>query len=457
MNPNLYRLTSTAHEGHFMTTNRMGWMLASLLAFAIAAMPARAIEVNVKAVSNQPAATLLLPYFEATLKTPAAGKQPGPTTYMTIVNTSATAVLAKVTVWSDLGVAVLGMHTYLTGYDSQTFDLGDLIRTGKMPATASAGQDPQDTISNKGVISQDINFANCAGKLPFTQLPADFVAHVKASLTGQFSSVFGGCAGRNVGDGLARGFVTVDAINNCTDRSPGDPGYFVAGGAGDATLQNVLTGDYQYVNASTGVAEGDSLVPVQADALDSQTSNPGEYTFYGKFVDFSAADNRQPLATNFAVRYRKDATVFTGGTSILAWRDQKIWTGPFACGTTPSWYPLGQQQIAIFDEQENPVVPVSIPVSPPPPVESLVPFPAVANKVKVGSSALPVPYDSGWIFANLNTTVSPAPANTWPPEDTAASQGWMTTVFEGKTLHALSPGVPMDSATAASHLIIGGF
>lgn len=454
MSLNVHRRTSTAHEGQLMTMKRTGWMLAAVAAFAIVTTPARATEVNVKAVSNQPAATLLLPYFEATLKAPAAGKQPGPTTYMTVVNTSATAVLAKVTVWSDLGVAVLGLHTYLTGYDSQTFDLGDIIRTGKMPATASAGQDPQDTISPHGVISQDINFASCAGKLPFTQLPPDFVAHVKASLSGQFSSVFGGCAGRNLGDGFARGFVTVDVVFGCTDRSPTDPGYFVAGGSGDATNQNVLTGDYHYVNASTGLAEGDSLVPIQADALDSQTSNPGEYTFYGKFVDFSAADNRQPLATNFAVRYRKDATVFTNGTSILAWRDQKIWTGPFACGTTPSWYPLGQENIAIFDEQENPVVPVSIPVSPPPPAQSLIPFPAVANKVKVGSSALPVPYDSGWIFANLNTTVSAAPANTWPPEDTAASQGWITSVFESKTLNVLAPATPMDSATAASHLLI---
>lgn len=444
----------TANEGHDMTTKRTVTTVAAMLAVALFTTSARAVEFNARALSNQPAATLLLPYFEATLKTPAAGKQPGPTTYMTVINTSATAMLAKVTVWSDLGVPVLGMHMYLTGYDTQTFDLGEIVRTGKMPATASAGQDPQDTISPKGYPSQDINFASCQDKLPFTQLPPDFVAHVKASLTGQFSSVFGGCAGRNVGDGLARGFVTVDTINNCTDRSPGDPGYFAAGGSGDATNQNTLVGSYQYVNASTGVAEGDSLVSIQASATDADTTTDGKYTFYGKFVDFSAVDNRQPLATNFDLRYRKDATVFTKGTSVIAWRDQKIWTGPFACGTTPAWYPLGQEQIAIFDEQEHPVVPVSIPVAPQPPTPTFAPFQGVANKVLVGSAALPTPYDSGFMQANLNTSVAIAPANTWPPADPTASQGFITTLFEGKTSMASSPAAPLDSAALPSHTLI---
>src|SRR3954469_5759953 len=107
----------------------------------------------------QPSATLLLPYFEVDL-----GSSTGQTTLFSINNASATAALAHVVVWTDLSVPVLDFNIYLTGYDVQTISLRDLL-TGWMPQTASAGQDPTDTISPKGAFSQDINFASCNGLL----------------------------------------------------------------------------------------------------------------------------------------------------------------------------------------------------------------------------------------------------------------------------------------------------
>ncbi|HBL30141.1 MAG TPA: hypothetical protein DD490_25165, partial [Acidobacteria bacterium] len=59
---------------------------------------------------------------------------------------------------------------YLTGYDVQTVNLRDILVSGILPRTASAGQDPTNTISPKGPISQDINFASCGGFLPY-QVP----------------------------------------------------------------------------------------------------------------------------------------------------------------------------------------------------------------------------------------------------------------------------------------------
>ncbi len=429
--------------------------LAAALLLSVVVTPSAHAQFSARTITNQPGATLLLPYFEVTLKAPKAGAQPGKDTYFSVANTSATAILVKVTVWSDLGIPVLGIHGYLTGYDVQSWDLGDIIRNGKLPATASAGQDPTDTISPKGSISQDINFASCTGKLPTTQLPPDVVAHVKASLTGQFSSVLGGCAGLNVGDGLARGFVTVDTVNNCTDRSPADAGYFGPGGSGDATNQNVLYGDYQYVDASTGKAEGDSLVSIKTNTTDPNTTTSGQYTFYGTYDAFTAADNRQPLATTFAARYTKDTTVFTQGTSLTVWRDQKLAQGPFTCGTNPAWYPLGQEDIAVFDELENPQIPVVIPVSPQPPTATYIPFPAVANKTLVGGSALPVPFDAGWLYLDLNTTLSIAPASGYPPEDPAAAQAWVTSWFDGKSVEASARAARFDGASSAQHFHVG--
>src|SRR4051795_3737229 len=134
-------------------------------------------------VDDVPGATLLLPYFEVDLANPT-----GVTTLFSINNASATAVLAHVVVWSDLSVPVLDFNVYLTGYDVQSINLRDVL-AGNLPQTASAGQDPNDTISPKGQFSQDVNFASCQGQLPTGALPASFVTHLEAALTGQFSSL----------------------------------------------------------------------------------------------------------------------------------------------------------------------------------------------------------------------------------------------------------------------------
>src|ERR1700674_4371 len=120
--------------------------------------PARAVICTLDAV---PAATLLLPYFEVDLNNPN-----GLTTLFSVNNASATAILVHVVIWSDLSVPVLDFNIYLTGYDVQSVNLRDIIVNGSMPQTASAGQDPGDTISPKGLLSQDINFASCNGILP---------------------------------------------------------------------------------------------------------------------------------------------------------------------------------------------------------------------------------------------------------------------------------------------------
>src|SRR3954464_12566302 len=111
--------------------------LSGLLAFAV---PASAIICN---IDVSPAATLLLPYFEVDLNNPN-----GLTTLFSVNNASDMAVLAHVVVYSDLSVPVLDFNVYLTGYDVQGINLRDLL-AGAIPVTASAGQDPNNSISPK--------------------------------------------------------------------------------------------------------------------------------------------------------------------------------------------------------------------------------------------------------------------------------------------------------------------
>src|SRR5258708_2784410 len=143
---------------------------------------AAAAQAVIATIDEVPAATLLFPYFEVDLNNPN-----GLSTLISINNASATAVLAHVVIWSDLSVHALDFMVYLTGYDVQTINLRDIIVNGNLPITASAGQDPNDTISPKGPKSQDINFASCTGVLPYPPgvLVPTYTQHLQAVLTGK--------------------------------------------------------------------------------------------------------------------------------------------------------------------------------------------------------------------------------------------------------------------------------
>jgi hypothetical protein len=422
-----------------MTRAALGLVLAGSL---LLAAPATAVICTVDAV---PAATLLLPYFEVDLNNPN-----GLTTLFSVNNASATAILVHVVVWSDLSVPVFDFNIYLTGYDVQSVNLRDIFVNGNLPQTASAGQDPGDKISPKGPLSQDINFASCTGILPPPALPAFFIAHLQASLTGHASSVLNGlCAGQNLGDNIARGYITMDTVNSCSLQFVGDAGYV----ANIITFQNVLWGDWFIVNSAQNFAEGGDLVHIETSLTDPATTTVGRYTFYGRYDGWTARDHREPLATNFAVRYLNGGP-FSAGTSLLVWRDSKVNQGPFTCpatlGVRPCWYPLSEEGIAIFDEQEQVVTPTTTPFSPQPPNIGLIPFPAETQRTQVGGSALPTPFNFGWLYLNLNTTVACAGSN--PPVDPAAAQAWVVYTLASNGHFGIGiDAIRLDSACAALH------
>jgi hypothetical protein len=410
-----------------------------------AALPATAAVCDVQV---QPAATLLLPYFEVNLVNPNIMD-----TLLWVNNALPNAELAHLTIWSDLGIQVTAFNIYLTGFDVQPIDLSDILVNGNLPQTASTGQDPADTISPKGFLSQDINFASCNGMLPPPRLPSAFTAYLQAALTGQPSAIRGNlCVGRSFGDHIARGYITIDVVNNCTLRFPGDAGYFGAGGTGDATDTNALFGDFMFVSSGTTQALSFPLVHILASSTDPQTTTSGNYTFYGRLDGWTAIDNRAPLPTTFGARYYNSAPTVS---SIIAWRDTKTTPAPFACPVTgdlrPAWFPLGFEGIVIFDEQEHPSEPTPAPVSPVPLGSTITPFAAAAQRTKVGGSVLPEPFQFGWMYLDLNTTVTPAGAN--PPADPAADQAWVSVLLAvNGTFVTGFDAMHYDSACAARHI-----
>jgi hypothetical protein len=385
------------------------------------------------AIDQMPAATLLLPYFEVD-----PANSLGLTTLFSINNASAAAVLANVVVWTDLGVPTLGFQVYLTGYDIQTINLRDVFR-GNLPGTATYGQDPQDTISPRGDYSQDFNIPSCTGFLPYQPLPDTFVAHLQAAHSGRFSSLFDGCAGQYLGDARLRGYVTVDTVNACTQMIPSDPGYFGPGGV--ATNQNVLWGDYIYVDPANKYSDGENLVRIKAFP---GAFEPGDPTFYGRYVGSSGADARQPLATTWATRF-VDGGTFAGGTDLVVWRDSGRIVRPFPCIAPPPGFPLGLHRGTIFDEEEASTDFVVGSPAPPPIRVPADAFPAEANRVHVGGPTLPTPFSFGWFHLDLN---APNPLN---PEILRGDihQSWVETILkaQGKFSAGFS-ATPLDSACA---------
>jgi hypothetical protein len=435
-----------------MSTTMMRKVGLSLVAAVlVSASPARAA-IGVPDVV--PSATLFQPYFEVDLEDPS-----GPNTVLTYSNTTATAVLTHVTLYSDLGVPTFAFNVYLTGYDVVTLDLRMLFQGGLVPQSGSAGQDPADNFSPKGNISQDINFASCSGMLPAPKAPANYLEHLRKAHTGQGSPFYSGkCAGTSRGDQIARGYLTIDTVNNCTLRFPGDPGYFMSGGSGDATNQNYLTGRYTFVDKKKKIAHADTMVHVEASAYEPLTKTPGQYTFYGRFVGWSAADNREPLPTAFQARFinGNDPTGVTsdfaaGKSSFFVWRDPQKLVNPFTCGSTPTTFPLSQRQVLIFDQQDNQTALSS----------SATPFPYAAQKVAITDPALAALPALGFLKADLS---NPAGGTaTGPASNPYARQGWVTAVHTatkdavsvtaqplGFGTHGLIDVSPLDARTCLS-------
>jgi hypothetical protein len=420
-------------------------LLLMVMGISLLAGTARAEIGTIDAV---PAATLLLPYFECALDDNLVPADGGVTTLFSINNASATAVMAHVTLWTDESIPTLDFDVYLTGFDVQTINVCDIFR-GNLPVTASAGQDPGDLISNQGPLSQDINFASCTGRLPYVNpvLGSTLLNHIRNAHTGGPSTVFGGrCSGFDYGDTTARGYITVDTTTQCSLDFPSSPAYFT----GVASYQNVLWGDYFHVNAAENFAHGETLVHIEAcqpgggyigyvgegtSGVNACPFVPGDYTFYGRYVGGTGADQREALSTTFAARYLNGGG-FTGGTDLVVWRDSKTApgapgapNGPFTCGGNATWFPLNQAAVIAFDEQENSTDLCFEGDNVSPPIGgSDTCFPLETQRVSLqggniaGDDPTP-PYPFGWMLLDLNTTVAGGLYN-------PVAQAWVTTVMD---------------------------
>lgn len=357
---------------------RLGVLLLSLL--ALRGEAAAVLLAN----DDVPAATLLLPYFETAPDDPN-----GASTVFTIGNADREPRLAHVTLWTDIGVPSIAFDVYLAGHDVVEIDLR-LVFSGILPQT-SPSANLQGTHAAAPVDFPGCQTLGTQGRLAPAQITALRNAH-----TGLGSDLWGGmCGARAVGDGVARGYVTVDAVNRCSTKLPGDPAgggdpaYFADLGTGIASNENVLWGEFWFNDRAQGFAYGDTLVHIEAGA----PPFPDGFTFYGRLVGGSAVDNREPLPHRLYGRYQNGGLF--DATHALVWRDPGV-VSPLPCGA--SLPRLQQRDISPFDEEEQ-VVDLSDGL----PIGFQTRLPWAAERIDTSDPArLPIPFQSGFLFMDLS-------------------------------------------------------
>jgi hypothetical protein len=100
----------------------------------------------------------------------------------------------------------------------------------------------------------------------------------------------------------------------------------------------------------------------------------------------------------WATRYLQ-AGPFTGGTDFVVWRASNSARSTFNCNAFPP-FALRNNEIVVFDEDENPVTPEDLPSGPFGTPEEF-PFPWETQRVAVGPG-FSTPFDFGWTYLNLN-------------------------------------------------------
>jgi hypothetical protein len=431
-------------------------------------------------ISVAPAATLLLPLFEVDL---AAAAGAGQTTVFTVTNVTAAPQIAHVTLWTDWAYPLLTFNLFLTGYDTQTINLYDvLVRDVVAPAgpgtsstnflvsphapqgSVGAFSAPLSNLSNPNILAEAVmEGGSCSGtKLPGV-LPVDLMNAVRTALTtGLYNpaNVPGaGCGNARIGSthATARGYVTIDVVNTCSTRLPDDREYIVQ----DLLFDNALTGDYEQLDADTTVgnfAAGNPMVHLRAipegGAAGSDPGTSLPYTFYDRTMAGSAPsfsqtfDRRQPLPSVFAARWI-EGPVNGFQTNFTIWREA-VTFGTESCFTVAanSAMPIGE--IVRFDERENSfgLVGGCIIPCPPPPT-----FPAAARVPTINTILFPANASTvdtaGWLFLDLNshsrTSPTARPSQNWVAVTMFAS-GRYSVQFDAAHLgNGCSPGRAMNS------------
>lgn len=320
-------------------------------------------------VGPQLGATLLMPYFEASLVHSVDGEM----SYIAIVNGLNQYVLARVVMWTDWGVPTLAWDVALAPFDTQSYGMFLPLGRPEVP-------DANDVVILRGnnvVPPAILNQWPGCGEFEFPPLTEanevafgnDIVEKLRALHSGKPVLIDGVTVKAShdyddlpaYDDTVARGYITVDVVNQCSgvefmpQKTPANPDvYFgIDGTGGIADTTNALWGDLYYIHGSANSAQGNEVVTIWADPEYEPFNRDRTYTFYGRYFNWDGRDKRVPLPNLWNQRYldgvgEGEAGTYT--TNIVVWRD----TGspesvPLASGE-PSWFPLSGEFASVSED-----------------------------------------------------------------------------------------------------------
>lgn len=437
-------------------------------------------------IDQRPAATLLVPYFEATFNpdgTPLGAGADSRDTLVTICNASSAPMIAHVNVFNERTELVLDFNIALTGFDCQSMSMARVLQ-GFLPATpvttahvASANDACQ---RNPNALTYTLGAAPGSGR--FLRIrPVDTATPLDNSLATTLypqpawpagsSFAFGvldsldetddtvACGGVD-GDitNPVRGYVVIDHANYCNLSNPSDPNYYLRDAIG---MENNLFGEVIFTSGSGIPTMGGSTVNIEADPslAGDINSEPRVRTFYARYVGADVlcspgncalfasnpwnqgiGDQREPLGLKYAARWF-DTTGITSNLNV--WRASAGSLTDLLGNDCTDVEPV--VTLVFFDEDENTV---TSGVCPSPCVQPTFNFPLETQRRNISGFQHPA-YPAGWVSMSF--------ANTSAPLGGTLDQAWVEYDFQGPGafLSASTPATQLDPSNC-NPLIVGG-
>jgi len=441
-------------------------------------------------IDQRPAATLLIPYFQATFNADGTVLGTGTgalDTLVTIGNASSAPMLAHVNVFNERTELVLDFNIALTGFDIQSFSVASVLR-GNLPVTPiNISHVPEVKDANQVTINGDVCQRNSSSVVypsaggylrvkptspatgldnqlatvayPAGPFPTSFLFQVLDSL--DTTADTNTCGGEGVDNKITNpihGYITIDHANYCNLSNPSDPAYYTNDAIG---MENNLWGDYIYISGAGVGTEGFAAVAIEADAsLADVTAAPtslagvaGRRTFYRRYVtvadpagclnafpapqsgfDCGGGDQREPLGLKYAARWFDAAPTVSSNFNV--WRGSSVPSSVsggladllgFAVGKCNTSEPT--VTLIFYDEDENTVTQG---VCPSPCTAPTFNFPLETQRTPISAFSHPN-WPAGWVSMEFFNATGPVGG--------VLDQAYVTYDFQGPTAF-LSAGIP---------------
>jgi hypothetical protein len=422
-------------------------------------------------IDQHPAATLLVPYFEATFAPDGTPIGTGPDardTLVTICNASSAPMIAHVNVFNERTELVLDFNIALTGFDCQSMSVARVLQ-GFLPATpvttahAASANDACQRNPNAGVYSPpvvtgeylrirpvdtatplDNTLATTLYPQPAWPAGSSFAQGVLDSLDGTDDSI--GCGGV---DGTItnpiHGYMTIDHANYCNLSNPSDPNYYSRDAIG---MENNLFGEVIFTSGSGLPTMGGSTVNIEADASLAGDVDTDIRTFYHRYVGTDGlcfggncakfatnpwnqgiGDQREPLGLKYAARWFDTPGV---GSFFNVWRASSGSLSDLLGDDCTDIEPV--VSLTFFDEDENTV---TSGVCPSPCQQQEFNFELETQRRPIGDFTHPS-WPAGWVSMDF--------FNSGAPNGGVFDQAWVEYDIQGQGafLSASTPATQLD-------------